>query len=32
MKALLYTVSIVLILVMKVEIIALAIAAVLWLV
>lgn len=32
MKALLYTVSIVLILVMKVEIIALAIAAALWLV
>lgn len=32
MKALLYTVSIVLILVMKVEFIALAIAAVLWLI
>lgn len=32
MKALLYTVSIVLILVMKVELIALAIAAVLWLI
>ena len=32
MKALLYTVSIVLILVMKVELVALAIAAVLWLI